>query len=528
MNIKEAKQEIINTVRAYTQRDETGAYEIPTERQRPILLIGPPGIGKTAIMEQVAQECGINLVAYTITHHTRQSAIGLPFITDKSYGGRPYKVTEYTMSEIIASVYDQIEQSGVQEGILFLDEINCVSETLAPTMLQFLQCKTFGNQKVPKGWVIVAAGNPPEYNKSVRDFDVVTLDRVKVIDVEADFPVWEEYAYAANIHGAVISYLDIHRDNFYRCETTVDGRQFVTARGWEDLSEMICSYERLGKKIDEDVIRQYIQYPAIAKDFANYLELYYRYKQDYQVDEILSGIIRPGTLSKLRYAAFDERLEIVSLLLSRLSADFGNVWETDRYVGHLFRILKEFRQEAAAVSAKETSASDASGKNVPMTDPYADVLSGILDDQHSRIESRIKAGQNEKDLNREYRSVFRTCERYRQLLAEKKPSDAVAAFGLLRAEFAKERGKLDEIASKTSGRLEYAFDFMETAFGESQEMVYFITELSVSRYAMDFLKEHECPRYYRYNKSLLFYDAQTGIRQQLDDLRSEMQGGDVH
>ena len=39
-------------------------------------------------------------------------------------------------------------------------EINCVSETLAPTMLQFLQCKTFGNQAVPKGWVIVAAGNP--------------------------------------------------------------------------------------------------------------------------------------------------------------------------------------------------------------------------------------------------------------------------------------------------------------------------------------------------------------------------------
>ena len=82
----------------------------------------------------------------------------------------------------------------VKEGILFIDEINCVSETMAPMMLQFLQCKTFGNQKVPEGWVIVAAGNPPEYNKSVRDFDVVTLDRVKRLDVEADFGVWKEYA----------------------------------------------------------------------------------------------------------------------------------------------------------------------------------------------------------------------------------------------------------------------------------------------------------------------------------------------
>lgn len=44
----------------------------------PILLLGAPGIGKTQIMEQIAKECGIGLVSYTITHHTRQSAIGLP------------------------------------------------------------------------------------------------------------------------------------------------------------------------------------------------------------------------------------------------------------------------------------------------------------------------------------------------------------------------------------------------------------------------------------------------------------------
>lgn len=74
MNIKQAKQEIINTVQAYLTKDETGEYAIPVERQRPVLLIGPPGIGKTAIMEQVARECNINLVSYTITHHTRQSA----------------------------------------------------------------------------------------------------------------------------------------------------------------------------------------------------------------------------------------------------------------------------------------------------------------------------------------------------------------------------------------------------------------------------------------------------------------------
>ncbi|MBQ1251000.1 MAG: AAA family ATPase, partial [Clostridia bacterium] len=238
MNIKQAKQEIQNTLRAYLAKDELGNYLIPTIRQRPVLLMGPPGIGKTQIMTQIAAETGVGLVAYTITHHTRQSAIGLPFIEHHTYDGKEYAITEYTMSEILASVYALMEKTGIREGILFLDEINCVSETLAPMMLQFLQCKTFGNQALPEGWLIVAAGNPPEYNKSVRDFDVVTLDRVKRIDVADDFAVWKEYARRRGVHGAVVSYLDIKKENFYCIETTVDGLQFATARGWEDLSEL--------------------------------------------------------------------------------------------------------------------------------------------------------------------------------------------------------------------------------------------------------------------------------------------------
>ena len=301
MNIKRAKQEIKDAVQAYLMKDEYGEYQIPAIHQRPILLMGPPGIGKTQIMEQISRECEIGLVAYTITHHTRQSAIGLPFIQTKIYGGKEYSVTEYTMSEIIAAVYEKIEQSGMKEGILFIDEINCVSETLAPTMLQFLQCKMFGNQSVPEGWIIVAAGNPPEYNKSVREFDVVTLDRIKRIDVEADFDVWKEYAYQVGIHPAVLSYLELRKENFYRMENTVDGKMFVTARGWEDLSRLIQVYEKLGKEVDREVVHQYLQHWKTAKDFANYLELYRKYQKEYGLERILAGYYEKDTLERLKF-----------------------------------------------------------------------------------------------------------------------------------------------------------------------------------------------------------------------------------
>ena len=290
MNIKRAKEEIEHTVKAYLAKDTLGEYAIPSIRQRPILLMGPPGIGKTQVMEQAARECGVALVAYTITHHTRQSAVGLPFIRQRNYGGKDVSVTEYTMSEIIASIYAKMEATGLAEGILFIDEINCVSETLAPAMLQFLQCKTFGNQKVPEGWVIVAAGNPPEYNRSVREFDVVTLDRIKKIDVEENYEVWKEYARQAEIYPAILSYLEIRREHFYRIETTVDGKAFVTARGWEDLSELLYAYERLGKKADREVVHQYLQHWKVAKEFANYLELYAKYQKDYGLEKIVAGI----------------------------------------------------------------------------------------------------------------------------------------------------------------------------------------------------------------------------------------------
>ena len=210
-------------------------------------------------------------------------------------------------------------------------------------MLQFLQCKMFGNQKVPDGWIIVAAGNPPEYNKSVRDFDVVTLDRMKKIDVEADYEVWKEYAYQAGIHPAILAYLEIRKEYFYRMETTVDGKAFVTARGWEDLSQLLKVYEELGKDIDREVVFQYLQHLKIAKDFANYYELYKKYKEDYGIERILKGQWNQETIGRLKFAAFDEKLSVVGLLNGKLSEMFAESYRQDAYVTELFGWLKQLK-----------------------------------------------------------------------------------------------------------------------------------------------------------------------------------------
>ena len=268
MNIQQAKEEIARTIRAYTRRDSRGVHVIPVDKQRPLLLIGPPGIGKTAIVRQIAQEEDVGLVAYTMTHHTRQSAIGLPFISRRVYGGREVSITEYTMSEIVASIYDYMNETGKSSGILFLDEINCVSETLAPVMLQLLQNKTFGNQPLPEDWIIVAAGNPPEYNKSVRELDMATMDRVKNMEIAADLSVWLEYARRQEIHPAIRTYLAAYPEHFYNITDTDRGQLFVTARGWEDLSCILTAYEEQGERVGGEFFLQYLQHDEIARSFA--------------------------------------------------------------------------------------------------------------------------------------------------------------------------------------------------------------------------------------------------------------------
>ena len=96
MNIQEAKNQVKYAVISYLSKDEFGEYKIQVDRQRPIFLVGPPGVGKTEIMSQVAEEMDIALVSYSMTHHTRQSAIGLPFISEHQYGDESYRTTEYT------------------------------------------------------------------------------------------------------------------------------------------------------------------------------------------------------------------------------------------------------------------------------------------------------------------------------------------------------------------------------------------------------------------------------------------------
>lgn len=297
-----------------------------------------------------------------------------------------------------------------------------------------------------------AAGNPPEYNKSVRDFDMVTLDRVRRIMVEPDYPAWKEYARRQRIHSGILSYLELRPQNFYRVQTDVDGMLFVTARGWEDLSTLIQVYEMLGQPVDEDLISEFIQHPEVAKDVAVYLDLYRKYEDDYGIEDILQGKEDVAVYQRLQNASFDERLSVVNLLLSGLNRHFAKVADYKKTMDAWYASLKQMQQEAEAGS-----------------------------------------------------------------------EEAAKTFAAQKPEFDQKQEQLIREEDAALEELENAFSFMENAFPEGQEMVVFVTELTMGGDSMAFLQDNPCEIYQKYNQKFMVGSKRAELLAELEEgkIRSE-------
>lgn len=496
MNIKEAKEEIKRTLKAYTGAGMAPVRPIPVSKQRPVLLIGPPGIGKTAIMEQIAQEMNAGLVSYTMTHHTRQSAIGLPYLREESFQDETFQVTEYTMSEIIASVYKCIRTTGCRYGILFLDEINCVSETLMPVMLQLLQCKMFGTHRIPDNWIIAAAGNPPEYNRSARAFDMATLDRVRKIEIEADYTIWHDYAAKNAVHPAILSYLAVHPDSFYTSRLETGSHSFVTARGWEDLSCLLLSYEELGEPVSEDLIRQFLQHEEIARDFSLYYRIFLKYREEFSLPKLLDlpakAPVWQERLHTFAAASIDEGLAITALIRDFLFSETAKYSEEKADCEQLSQHIRALCGLIQPTDSSDTASNAASS--------FSSTAAAYLRSRHQTLNIRLQNGLSspaETDAQRRVLKILETVLLYCND-AEKSPAE------LLQQCEQKLQRSFQDSASRLSRRIDQTYRLLLSRGPEDICLLHLTTDLSRNEDAAAFLYAHPCKAYLDASRNLLY------------------------
>lgn len=344
----------------------------------------------------------------------------------------------------------------------------------------------------------MTAGNPPEYNKSVREFDVVTMDRMKLVEVEADYPTWKEYALKQGIHNAVTTYLDMKKNDFYRVETNVGGKSYVTARGWEDLSATMLLCEEEGIKVDETLVGQYLHNEKIVKEFTAYYELYNKYKKDYKVEEILNGTNSAQEVERARIAKFDERLSLLGMLLDKLESEMRENLETSDYLTELMKVLKIVKM----LQEKEEK-------------DICTIIESQIQARQKLLETMRSAGTLSNEDRKKNRAIIQFLEaRVKELRLEKSENP----FTMLKAAFDKDVTMMKEENERIQKRLHNVFAFSEVAFMDGNEMLVLVTELTVNVYSSRFIGIYGSPDYAKHNEDLMLHEREDNLMQEIDNL----------
>ena len=237
-----------------------------------------------------------------------------------------------------------------------------------------------------------------------------------------------------------------------------------------------------------------MQLPRVASDFANYLQLYEKYRRVYRVEEILDGTWEKVRASELADAAFDEKLGVLGLLLARLADSARETYRLDGLTDALHQDLIYVRE----------------GEKT---------LGTLLDEKQAALQRRRAAGSTDKDALFVAAREAERLSAFRQSIAlEKVPRGQ--AFERIKALFQADVQARADAAGRTDRQLANVFAFLDAAIPDSQELVLFATELTANFFTSWFIQNFGSDAYYAHNKKLLFDDAQQHL---LDEIRQAKQ-----
>ena len=313
--------------------------------------------------------------------------------------------------------------------------------------------------------------------------------------MEADYGAWKAYAQEKGIHPAILQFLELKKEYFYHIETTVKGRLYVTARGWEDLSEVIKLAEEEGGAVDETLVGQFLRNDAIVREFTAYYDLYNKYKKDYHIPEILNGQIAAPAVERAKAAAFDERLSLLGMLIDKVQGEIRENMELGDCLGELVAPLKALQgKDAAQVSA--------------LLEKYGQT-------KEKQLYSRERAGALSAAGKKKEKYILRFYgEANRELV--KRPEEM--PFAVVKQLFDERVAGMKEETSRIQERLHALFTFVEKAFEEGNEMLILVTELTAGTRSAEFIARFGCPDYQRHNEKLMLSERQVQMQKAIAEL----------
>lgn len=212
---------------------------IPKEGVQTItpFIHGVPGIGKSAVVKQIAEERGIMFIDLRLSQHEASDIKGIPFPDPEE------SVCRWLPPEFIP--FETTHKYNDTKGILFLDELNRAAPDVLQTIFQLVLDRQVGNLKLRDDWHIVCAGNLGDEDEcDVQDFDPALNNRFIHFRMDPDLKSWTRWASKNGIHDDIVAFINAKPAYLYRKgKDKMDNTQLVTPRSWEKFSDIIRAHE---------------------------------------------------------------------------------------------------------------------------------------------------------------------------------------------------------------------------------------------------------------------------------------------
>ena len=208
--------------------------------QRPLFLWGPPGIGKSELVEGITRDLGGLMIDLRLGQMEPTDIRGIPFY-NKDIGKMDWAEPVELPDEVTAGQYPVV--------VLFLDELNSAAPSVQSAAYQLILNRRIGKYKLPDNVVMVAAGNRESDKGVTYRMPTPLANRFIHQEMKTDFASWQDWAVTHSIHKDIIGYLGSNKQDLYDFDPKSSSRAFATPRSWTFVSQLLSDEDT-----DEDTI----------------------------------------------------------------------------------------------------------------------------------------------------------------------------------------------------------------------------------------------------------------------------------
>ena len=255
------------------------------QSKRPVFLWGPPGIGKSEVVSEIADELGGAMIDLRMAQMEPTDIRGIPFF-NKDLGKMDWAPPVDLPDEDFAAQYPIV--------VLFLDEMNSAPPAVQAAGYQLILNRRVGKYTLPDNVVIVAAGNRDSDKGVTFRMPMPLANRFIHLEMRPDFTSWQNWAVTKGIHKDVVGYLSFAKQDIYDFNSKSSSRAFATPRSWVFVSDLLKDedvdydtlYNLVAGAVGEGLAVKFMAHRKIAGKMPEPTDILSGKVKDLQVKEI--------------------------------------------------------------------------------------------------------------------------------------------------------------------------------------------------------------------------------------------------